>query len=221
MDKYELLKSLLPFLNQYEQEKSKDKEVSVEDFAVWMNEHRLRQRTYADKRLPVETQPTMSRGEDQDVTLSKLVYYMYRYARFYSKKALKNNPLNSLDEFSFLVTLLHIPTITKTELIHKMIYDKTSGIELINRLIKQGMIMETENPADKRSKLIQISDLGRQTLFGSFEELTKVSRIIPGKLTSDEVHTLIHLLDKLDHHHLNIWAHHKESDLDTILRAGE
>jgi DNA-binding MarR family transcriptional regulator len=118
-----------------------------------------------------------------------------------------------------MVTLLNMPAITKTELINKMVYDKTTGIELINRLIKQGLITEAENPADKRSKLIHVTESGRGVLFSSFEELNKVSQIIPGRLNADELMTLIHLLDKLDNHHLNIWDEHKDSDLDTILGA--
>jgi DNA-binding MarR family transcriptional regulator len=219
MADYDLLTSLLPLLSRYQQENSGAKGNSVEDFANWIHEWALSQKQYKDKRLPEETDPAVPRGENTEVTLGKLVYYMYRYARFYTKKALKNSVLNSLDEFTFLVTMLHTDAITKTELINKMVYDKTTGIELINRLVKQGLVAEAENPADKRSKLIKITDVGRMTLFASFEELGKVSRIIPGNLTAEELHTLIHLLDKLDHHHLHIWDQHKDSDLDTILAS--
>lgn len=219
MPNYDLLTNLLPLLSRFEQEKSGSEPGRIEDFATWMTDYLLMQQTHQDKRLPVTASEDLPRGEDKAVTLGKLVYYMYRYARFYTKKALKDSMLNSLDEFTFLVTLLNIPAITKTELINKMVYDKTTGIELINRMIKQGLIAEKENPADKRSKIIQITDLGRVTLFSSFEELGKVSRIIPGNLSAAELHTLITLLDKLDHHHLNIWDHHKDSDLDTIISS--
>lgn len=223
MTDYTLLSNLLPLIAEFEKERHGEvlAPANLEEFAAWLHQWALMQKQFKDKRIPENTPPELPRGEGQDVTLGKLVYYMYRYARFYTKKALKDSALNSLDEFTFLVTLLHIPTITKTELINKMVYDKTTGIELINRLIKQGLIAEAENPADKRSKLIHISDLGRITLFTSFEQLSKVSNIIPGNLSPEELHTLIHLLDKLDHHHLTIWDNHKDADLDTILKAGK
>ena len=219
MSDYSLLTSILPLLSQYEQENKSASPTTIEGFASWIHEEMILRKQYTDKRLPPEIISDMPRGEDLPVTLGKMVYYMYRYARFYTKKALKDSMLNSLDEFTFLVTLLHLPSITKTELINKMVYDKTSGIELINRLIKQGLVNEHENPADKRSKIIAITDAGRGVLFSSFEELGKVSRIIPGNLSGDELTTLIRLLDKLDHHHSNIWEHHRDSDLDKIISS--
>jgi hypothetical protein len=63
--------------------------------------------------------------------------------------------------------------------------------------------------------------MGRGLLFSSFEDLGKVSNIIPGNLTAGELQTLIFLLDKLDHHHLHIWDNHKDADLDTILSSVE
>jgi len=219
MSNFDLLTKLIPLLEEFQEAKNGTESRSVEHFSDWLNQQVLMRTNFPDKRLPEAGETGLPRGEDKDATLGKMVYYMYRYARFYTKKALKDSPLNSLDEFTFLVTLLHTPVTTKTELIHKMVYDKTTGIELINRLIKQGLVTEEENPADKRSKLIHITDLGRGTLFSSFEELGKVSQIIPGNLTTEELHTLIHLLDKLDNHHIEIWDHHKDSGLDTILEG--
>jgi len=92
-------------------------------------------------------------------------------------------------------------------------------MEIIKRFIKLGLVSESDNPADKRSKLIALTDMGRGLLYSSFEALSKVSNIIPGNLTASELQTLIYLLDKLDHHHLDIWEHHKDADLDTILGA--
>jgi len=221
MGNYDLLTSLLPLISQYETDKGAGKPSSVEDFSKWMQDQMIMRRQMTDKRLPLKSISGVPRGEELPVSLGKLIYYMYRYARFYTKKALKDNPLNSLDEFTFMITLLNIPAITKTELINKMVYDKTTGIELINRLIKQGLITEAENPADKRSKLIHVTEMGRAVLFSSFEELNKVSQIIPGKLDAEELMTLIHLLDKLDHHHLHIWDHHRDSDLGTILSSAK
>lgn len=217
MANYDLLASLIPLLSQFEKEKKGADSGSIELFAGWLHDRTIMDKKMKDKRLEESQDTGQPRGEDLRVTLGKLVYYMYRYAKFYTKKALKNHVLNSLDEFTFLVTLLNLPPLTKTELIAKMVYDKTSGMEIINRFIKSGLIAELDNPADKRSKLISITDAGRGVLFSSFEELGKVSQIIPGNLRPEELMMLITLLDKLDHHHLDIWNNMRDHDLDTIL----
>jgi DNA-binding MarR family transcriptional regulator len=219
MANYDLLTNLLPLLEEYEAQKSSAENADIESFAAWLNTRVAINKLVKDKRIPAASEDMANRGEDMPVTLGKLVYYMYRYARFYTKKALKDQALHSLDEFTFLVTMMHMPPISKTELINKMVYDKTSGMEIIKRLIRDGLLAETDNPDDKRSKLVTITDLGRGVLFSSFGELGKVSRIIPGNLTSDELYTLIHLLDKLDVHHLEIWNNERDSDLDTIIAS--
>jgi DNA-binding MarR family transcriptional regulator len=212
-----LLTDLLPLLAAFQQGEDAPNADSVEAFAEWLHKQMVLKKEVNDKHLPQAIHPDRPRGEETPATLGKQVYYMYRYARFYTKKALKDSMLNSLDEFTFLATMTHVPPLTKTELINKMVYDKTSGVEIINRFIKHGLVNEIENPADKRSKLITITDDGRAVMMQSLANLQKVASIIPGNLNGDELMTLIHLLDKLDSHHLSIWTHHKEADLEEIV----
>ena len=69
---------------------------------------------------------------------------MYHYAKGYIKKALRDSYLQTSDEFSFLITLMTYDSITKGELITKHVMEKTSGSEVIRRLIKRGMIVEAQ-----------------------------------------------------------------------------
>ncbi|WP_313185847.1 hypothetical protein [Sphingobacterium siyangense] len=78
--------------------------------------------------------------------ISTLLVFMYRYAVVYFKKALKEGPINTLDEFSFLIVLMTYPSLSKTELVQKLIMEKTSGIEVIKRLLKNELIEEFDNP---------------------------------------------------------------------------
>ena len=81
------------------------------------------------------------------------------------KKALEKTPLQTLEEFTYLATLLQSP-MTKTQLINQHIQEKTTGMAVIQRLIKQNWVKQSENTADGRSQIVEITAEGRTILRG-------------------------------------------------------
>ena len=216
MSQFQLLAQLLPYLERYER-KIQGQDVAVPAFAQWLSDEMLYDRQFYKvdtQRLNDET-----KTDDSQVVVGKMIYYLYRYSRHYTRKALQNHVLNSQEEFTFLVTLMNFNQLTKTDLIHRVVYEKTSGLEIINRLIGKGLMAEIDNPTDKRSKHIHVTDYGRGMLYQSFEQMGKVADILRGNLSAEELTTLLHLLDKLDQHHAQIWTAMKDSTLDEILAA--
>lgn len=63
-------------------------------------------------------------------------------------------------DFQFLYILNEHGKMTKSILISFNDMEMSSGIEVIKRLIKNQWIIEETNPNDKRSKLIEITELG-------------------------------------------------------------
>jgi DNA-binding MarR family transcriptional regulator len=90
---------------------------------------------------------------------------------------------------------------TKTELIAKNIHEKSTGIQIINRLLKSGHIAEDINQKDKRSKKITITSKGIKALDEVMVRIREASRIVTGDLTEKEKSELIVLLQKLEHFH--------------------
>jgi hypothetical protein len=66
-----------------------------------------------------------------------LVTLLFRYAKGYIKKALQDSIIQTADEFAF--NLITFESLTKTELISKQVMEKTSGVEVIKRLVGQGL----------------------------------------------------------------------------------
>lgn len=93
------------------------------------NSNVLQRELKIDELLPFEN------DANRDITV--LITFMFKYAKNYLKKALENSIINTPDEFSFLITMLANSSFTKTELINKLVTEKTSGIETIKRLIKK------------------------------------------------------------------------------------
>ena len=73
-------------------------------------------------------------------------------------------PFSSFMDFQFLFILNEHGNMTKSQLISANNMEMSSGIEVINRLKRSVWIKETENPEDRRSKLIYATDDGKDVL---------------------------------------------------------
>jgi MarR family transcriptional regulator, lower aerobic nicotinate degradation pathway regulator len=126
---------------------------------------------------------------------------MYKYARIYSKIVMEGLPLNTVEEFGYLAHLSSHGQLTKTELINKGMDGKTTGMDIIRRLVEHGLAKEMNNPTDKRSKLIIITEKGKKTIGQSYHRMGQVSKEVVGNLIENEKQTLLSILDKLALHH--------------------
>jgi DNA-binding MarR family transcriptional regulator len=163
-----------------------------------------------DGSFPEYTRKTLS-------DISILIVLMYRYAKGYIKKAMEESSLHTPDEFSFLITLMTFKSLRKSELITSQVMEKTSGTEVIRRLLKKGMITEIADTNDKRSKLISITKSGRDEILRILPLMSNVSEIVAGTLNNDEINTLSYLLKKLDHFHNDIYMNKRDMSLNEIL----
>lgn len=174
-------------------------------------------------------QPSIQEGETKEVNLSgiqifennanlisRLLSLSYRYTKEYSKKGLIGSELQSLEEFSYMIALLAYKDLTKTELIQKNAMVKTSGIEIIKRLLKKGFIHQFIDDSDKRSRRVAVTPEGMAEMRKVFPRMQMVSDVIKGNLNSSEQKTLIFLLQKLTAYHKDIFINHFDKDLSEI-----
>ena len=204
MKNYNLLKELLPYIEKYESRERPQVLTPIADFSAWLQNEMTRDVKIKDTRAGNQSPENTLRSEDIRTTISKMVYMMYRYARFYTKKAMVNSEINSLDDFALLVALRTYKSIAKGELIKMFVLEKTTGIEIVNRLIRNGLAQQADSKSDKRSKEIAITEKGKKELNIIFSEMAKTSEIVTGSLEDKEQLELIRLLTKLDkfHHEL-------------------
>ncbi len=201
MKNYSLLKELLPYIEKYESRNGPEVLSPVADFSSWLQKEMAGEVRIKDTRAGNESLETTRRSEDVRTTISKMVYMMYRYARFYTKKAMVNSEISSLDDFALLVTLRSHKSVIKGELIKMFVLEKTTGIEIVNRLIRNGLAKQEDSEEDKRNKKIAITEKGKKELNIIFAEMAKTSEIVTGNLEDEEQLELIRLLTKLDRFH--------------------
>jgi len=95
--------------------------------------------------------------------------------------------------------------------------EKSSGNEVLKRLLKQGLIQETPHPEDRRSKLVMLTDAGRAAFQSVQTGIERLSDVVVADLSEDEKASLLHLLTKLHHFHKPIFEAADEETLGEML----
>lgn len=221
---YKLIKEILWKLELYDASVENKNQLSLNGFTAYLTENSVKDfeskhldngdKTSAekDKRIDIETTPSTI-----EVAIGQNIVFLYRYAKQYTKKALKNSELKTTDEFTYLATLLNFNKLSKIELINKSVQEKTTGMETIKRLLKNSLIEQFDNPDDNRSQLIQLTEKGRGVLFSVFHNMDLVSKVVAGNLSENEKIQLAYLLKKLDNYHHEIQLTKKGEDLESLV----
>lgn len=212
----EILVELIEYLSQYEAGNS-TATLNMSDFLGFLNSQykpsniKMRQLGGNYEGYKYEEQ----QGQATDISI--LIVLLFRYAKGYIKKALKDSPMKTADEFSFLITLMTYESLSKTELIQKQVMEKTSGTEIINRLIKLGLIDQFNDETDRRSTRVKMSQTGRTELMKILPQMQTVSQIVTGNLSDTEKTMLAYLLRKLELFHNDIFMNKKDAELDELI----
>lgn len=159
-------------------------------------------------------------GRSSESVISTMIVHLNRYAKTYSRSAIHNSDFSTQEEFIYLINLKAFGAMTKMKLIKKNIQEKPVGMQIINRLIRQGWVEQRNSEVDKRSKVVTITDAGLQVLELQMDKIRKATRIVTGDLTHSEKMELIRLLTKLNNFHQNIFSENMDSAvlLDTVTK---
>ncbi len=198
---FNLIKKLIDKVEAFENDQQHTQPTTLEQFSEWLSASLPKTNT---REIPAEG------------GIGELIGLMYRYAKNYTKKALKNTPIQTLDEFTYMASLMESPS-TKTQVIERHAQEKTTGMAIIQRLLRQGWIEQRDNETDRRSHIIQLTALGHQILREGFAEMSKVARVVEANLDAAEKAELTRILQKLDTFHRTIFDNEKTEDLDIII----
>ncbi len=207
---YSIIKQLLEHLEDFEKLPQGDGGTTLESFVDYLS--------YSANKL--ETSVEISDEELLNVSLSQTISHLYRFAKSYTKIALEESPLTTVDDFLYLGKVMELGHCTKTELIELNAHEKTSGMEIIKRLLKDGFLTQEADPDDGRSKRLSITSAGEQEFFAALEAMKKSANLVGGPLSTVEKLHLMHLLQKLHEFHKPLFAE-KSASLDEMLEQLE
>jgi DNA-binding MarR family transcriptional regulator len=216
MRKSEILTTLINQFFSFDAEKGNREEYSIDEFIGYLNA-KSGLKELEIRKISGENKEWFNdeyRNTASDISI--LIVLMNRYAKWYIKKVMRDSLLQTPDEFSFLITMMTYDSLTKSELIAKQVMEKTSGSEVIRRLINKGMITETADENDKRSIRVAITKSGRDEILKILPLMSKVTKIVVGNLSDEEINTLSYLLKKLDYFHNDIYLNKRDQSLSEI-----
>lgn len=208
-DNIDILKEILLHLEAYEKEVGNS---DIKEFSIY-----LKDKVITGNKNEVNNDFDKNNFRNYtsypEIEFSALLTGLYRFSKHYVKKAFQNAIINTIDEFGFLATLLKEGSLLKKELINKHLLEISSGSEILKRLIKNKLVNEFPDKNDKRAKRVSLTELGRSEIMKAFDDMHKVSEIVIGNLSGEELNQAIAIFNKLNyfHHHIH------ETDRNTNL----
>ncbi len=153
-----------------------------------------------------------------DEKLSAHFGRLNKYVQHYSKKAMQEMLLNNVEDAIYLIALSSMGKPRKSELIHVMLSEFPSGIDVIKRLVNFQLIEEFPDEEDRRSKRVQITPKGSEVLAACYPALARVGKIAFSRLSAAEKIMLLNLLAKLDDFHSEHYKMARNGDFEEIFR---
>jgi DNA-binding MarR family transcriptional regulator len=162
--------------------------------------------------------------------VSEYIVYLYRYARYYCKHALEGFQLQSMDEFAYVADVFgrreeaqHNPIleegISKAELTDRHIHERTTGMEIITRLLKRGFFEQRASKRDKREKLLYLTPMGQAAFFEAAPVMENVAKHIVGQLSQQDIDRLLQNLGHLEDFHNPYFTQRRVQELVQQWRA--
>ncbi|WAC42513.1 MarR family winged helix-turn-helix transcriptional regulator [Pedobacter sp. SL55] len=193
---YSLVKEIVSLLEIFEGEEVPSSRHNLNGFLSWLQQRRphlvqMEEPNLADKH----------QGRSADGVINTSLVHLYRYAKLYAKEAISGSAFSTPDEMFYLLSLANNGAMTKSTLIKDNVHEKSAGIQIINRLISAGFVIQEANEKDKRSRLIQLTAQGQIAIDNSLNEMRVASKLVTEPLTAIEKAELIRLLLKLEDFH--------------------
>lgn len=208
---YAFIVEMLKEMNRYQE--SGTTTVSVEGFRHWLNQKAFERESpnHLARKYELEV-------NSLDIELCKQLLLLGRYAKIILRKGLQEYPELVNEDFTYLYRLMDYPYLTKIQLIEKNAHEKQAGLEIIKRLVKHGLFLESKDPNDGRSKRISVSEKGRKLFLKSMKDVTLTSKVLSGQLCVSDKETLLQLLKDLNLFHEMLYNNYRENDIQVLAR---
>jgi MarR family transcriptional regulator, organic hydroperoxide resistance regulator len=133
-----------------------------------------------------EIQFTQSLRAWMDVFLQRSMGNWWRFARSTGL---------SMPQFSLMMQMYHRGACGMSGLSERFEITPAAASQLVDKLVQSGFIKREEDPSDRRAKLLNLTDKGRQLIEQGIEERFRWVDELAGRLTPEE---RVQMADALD-----------------------
>ena len=186
-----ITKDVLRYLEGFISEKDREP-ADIQEFIIWTTEQVFSEDLHDQ---------SYHQDGNTDMELAYLLVMQGRHFKLYCKDVLHDTAISSPDEYSFLYHLSLAESYRKMELIHIHMLEGPSGIEVIKRLLRKGLISEFDDAEDKRAKRVRITEAGRALVSSLVPQMQTVYEKMGGEMTLREKLHAIFFLKSLNEYH--------------------
>lgn len=151
-----------------------------------------------------------------DGLLLKIIGRIAKLNLNYANMALKGTGLNQIEEFGVLLTIKQEKNPKKTEVIYANLFELSSGTDMLNRMMKRGLIKEYDDKEDKRAKRIEITVKGDKVVNECKSRIVKNATMLLHDMTDDDKRICIQLLKNVEIKFSALWPKHKGREFDEV-----
>jgi DNA-binding MarR family transcriptional regulator len=188
------MNDLVQLINAFAAFKGNHPEADIEDFCRYY----LIQRREGDLDTAQANEAPSSQSNGQ---LLRLISRLMAILGIYSRIALGSTRLKHFDSFPFLNALHEGGEMRKSDVINGLLVEISTGTDILNRLIWDGLAAERTDPGDRRSKLVSITSKGETLLQECYDPILQVGETLFGDMAENDKKLIIQLLTRVEQKH--------------------
>jgi DNA-binding MarR family transcriptional regulator len=137
----------------------------------------------------------------------------------YARMAIKEIPDIELEWFYLLNVISIKKEAKKTDAISLSNMEQSTGIDVLNRMKKKELIIEKEDPSDKRARLVSLTDKGKALLVQIGYYLYKVSYLLYHDIKEEDKKHIIGILSGTVQKQEQLRLEKKNQSIDEMIQS--
>ncbi len=184
--------SVIPLLEKWEIFTRENPHKDIYAFARWL--------LAESKAEPVVPVVSLEKNLENASRAAIQITRLQRYLALYIRPVVKGLGFTKEHEYNFLYQVGRMSRPNKNELSRENMVEFSTGRDIIRRLISRKLILENEDPEDKRASILLLTPKGRKILEKSYGQIAESFTDFLGDLSLKEQKQLIQLLSKINHY---------------------
>lgn len=198
--------SAVPVLIEWERYCDEHPPGNLREFASWLlnNLDPIRETpavSAAEPLIAPDMQLPEAFQQDDDFLSWFYMSRLNRFVRFYAKSIMAEHGFSGPDEFLFLSMIHYMDQPTKKEVCMANAVELTTGVDILRRLIKRGLILEATDERDARSKRLSLTDSGREMVVVVGRQLEQLPHSVLADLSEADRKQFMQTLQYLNNYH--------------------
>ncbi|NHA04309.1 MarR family transcriptional regulator [Mucilaginibacter sp. HC2] len=158
-----------------------------------------------------------SNNNQADLQLARQLGKTNSILKVYYKLVLRQIPGFELEWYYLLEAIAAGEELRKTEIVSfNLLLEPTTGIDILNRMLKVGLISEQVDPADKRARLIKLTNEGSDLLIHLNTLLGKVTSMVLCEIHADDKSVVTRVLSGIADKHTAMFHEGKTKAIDSM-----